>query len=79
MWFNFLTNAQDSVLSACDSSSSDVENALLLTCGRAWSISLTLRNTLREELSGASFPELVNEALNNILYRLVASFGQYYY
>ncbi|ONK80195.1 uncharacterized protein A4U43_C01F14950 [Asparagus officinalis] len=59
----------DSISSAGDNYSSDVENAFLLTCGQAWAISLTLRNTLREELSGVSFPELVNESLDNILYR----------
>lgn len=68
---------QDSISSAGDTYSSDVENAFLLTCGKAWAISLTLRNTLREELSGVSFPELVNESLDNILYRLVAFFEHF--
>lgn len=55
-------------LAAGDSSSSS-ESAFLLTCGRAWAIFLTLRNNLSEELSGAAFPELYNEILDNILYR----------
>lgn len=60
---------EDTVLPADGSCSSDFESTFLLTCGRAWAFSLTLRNNLSEELSVASFPELVSESCNSVLYR----------
>ncbi|KAK2971475.1 hypothetical protein RJ640_020881 [Escallonia rubra] len=41
----------------------------LLTCGRAWAISLTLRSTVREEILKICFASHVDEKIGNLLYR----------
>ncbi|XP_020576338.1 uncharacterized protein LOC110021948 [Phalaenopsis equestris] len=56
-------------LSGSSDSSANNTDSFLLTFGTAWAISLTQKGTLREELSAASFPELFNNKLNNLLYR----------
>ncbi|PKA48772.1 hypothetical protein AXF42_Ash018714 [Apostasia shenzhenica] len=62
-------NLNNCVASPSDSSYPNVKEVFLLTFGRAWALSLTQRNTLREELCAASFPGLYSDTLNNLLYR----------
>ncbi|KAJ0966947.1 hypothetical protein J5N97_023864 [Dioscorea zingiberensis] len=70
-------------LRACASAEGDIDSAVtdnttlgdnfdayLLTCGRAWAISLTLRNTMSEELWVACFRGMGSEVPDNLLYRL---------
>ncbi|XP_019152888.1 PREDICTED: uncharacterized protein LOC109149534 [Ipomoea nil] len=47
------------------------ENSIsnLITCGRAWAISLTLRGTMSDEISKACFPSSVDDLSDMILYR----------
>ncbi|CAA7391308.1 unnamed protein product [Spirodela intermedia] len=52
-----------------ESSSVNVHENCLLTCGRAWAISLTFRDTVNEELSRACFPRKSTGAFDNLLYR----------
>lgn len=59
----------NSNLSGGSGSSMDFNDSFLLTCGRAWAISLTQRSTLGDELSAASIPGLLNQKLNSLLYR----------
>lgn len=56
-------------LADCNLCFSDPANKQLLTCGRAWAISLTLRNTLREELLKTCIPRNDDETSQNLLYR----------
>ncbi|XP_078448351.1 TLD-domain containing nucleolar protein [Wolffia australiana] len=52
-----------------ESTSATVSENSLLTCGRAWAISLSSRDTVSEELSRACFQEKSSETFNNLLYR----------
>nr|XP_043631063.1 uncharacterized protein LOC122602514 isoform X2 [Erigeron canadensis] len=66
--------SQQDKLEPASSSTSDPgsiahSNTYLLTSGRAWSISLTLRSTMREEILKTCFAPDVNEVKENILYR----------
>lgn len=65
--------SEASCSSAHESSSSATSDHHLLTCGRAWAISLTLRDSMNEEILKACFPTEVDEATENLLYRLVHS------
>ncbi|VVB09255.1 unnamed protein product [Arabis nemorensis] len=51
-----------------DSASKTCENTLL-TCGRAWAISLTCKNTISEEILSSCFPCNSDETNENLLYR----------
>ncbi|CAG7906455.1 hypothetical protein HID58_014992 [Brassica napus] len=51
-----------------DSASKTCDNTLL-TCGRAWAISLTSKNTLSEEILSSCFPCNGDEPNENLLYR----------
>ncbi|KAG6696110.1 hypothetical protein I3842_09G131000 [Carya illinoinensis] len=63
----------------CASSSSSVGelsstktcNSFLLTRGRAWAISLTLRSTISEEISQVCFPSTGDGTHDNLLYQFV--------
>ncbi|KAG8389896.1 hypothetical protein BUALT_Bualt01G0026600 [Buddleja alternifolia] len=55
--------------SAHESSSSAISETHLLTSGRAWAISLTLRGPIYEEISNACFPSDVEETNENLIYR----------
>ncbi|KAL3514745.1 hypothetical protein ACH5RR_027462 [Cinchona calisaya] len=44
-------------------------NTGLLTCGRAWAVSLTLRSTLNEEILKACFPSEADGIYENLLYK----------
>lgn len=48
--------------------------AFLLTCGRAWSISLASKSTTSEEILKLAFDQTAIEAADNLLYRLVLYF-----
>ncbi|XP_075082206.1 uncharacterized protein LOC107764097 isoform X2 [Nicotiana tabacum] len=52
-----------------DISASEMSIGNLLTCGRAWAISLTLRSTMSEEMSKACFPSTAEEVDDYLLYR----------
>ncbi|KAK8944782.1 hypothetical protein KSP39_PZI007971 [Platanthera zijinensis] len=60
-------NVKNSNISGGGGSSMDINDSFLLTHGRSWAISLTQRSILREELSAASIPGLLNH--RNLLYR----------
>ncbi|MQL99109.1 hypothetical protein Taro_031823 [Colocasia esculenta] len=66
---NRLDELGSSVVSLDESSYSDVHNPCLLTCGRAWAISLTFRDAVNEELSRACFPRESTGAFDGLLYR----------
>ncbi|ESQ47069.1 hypothetical protein EUTSA_v10027724mg [Eutrema salsugineum] len=51
-----------------DSASKTCENTLL-TCGRAWAISLTCKNTISEKILSSCFPCTGDEPNENLLYR----------
>ncbi|KFK33195.1 hypothetical protein AALP_AA6G342400 [Arabis alpina] len=51
-----------------DSASKTTENTLL-TCGRAWAISLACKNTISEEILSSCFPSNSDETNENLLYR----------
>ncbi|KAL1561078.1 hypothetical protein AAHA92_03825 [Salvia divinorum] len=55
--------------SAHESSSSAISEHRLLTPGRAWAISLSLRGAMYEEMSKACFPSDDNETIDNLLYQ----------
>ncbi|XP_071698531.1 uncharacterized protein [Rutidosis leptorrhynchoides] len=55
--------------STSDSNSMAQSNNYLLTPGRAWSISLTMRSTMRDEILKACFAPDVDEVIDNLLYR----------
>lgn len=55
-----------------ESSSVNVYENCLLTCGRAWAISLTFRDTVNEELSRACFPRKSTGIFDDLLYRFVS-------
>ncbi|KAL5713523.1 hypothetical protein ACHQM5_015590 [Ranunculus cassubicifolius] len=59
----------DMDLSSLAISVTESPNKQLLTCGRAWSVSLTLRGTLSEEILKACIPEKVDETSHNLLYQ----------
>ncbi|KAI3745981.1 hypothetical protein L6452_08396 [Arctium lappa] len=67
------TPQQDKLESAStsisDSPSTAHSNAYLLTSGRAWSISLTVRSTMREEVLKICFAHHDDEVKENLLYR----------
>ncbi|XP_027091389.1 uncharacterized protein [Coffea arabica] len=50
-------------------SAAEVCNTHLLTCGRAWAISLTLSGTLNEEILKACFPSETDGICVNLLYK----------
>ncbi|KAF8405346.1 hypothetical protein HHK36_010250 [Tetracentron sinense] len=60
---------QPSSSSAGDISSTEAHDTHILTRGRAWAISLTLRNSLSEELLKVCFPKDGDGAYENLLYR----------
>lgn len=55
--------------SISDSESITQSNSYLLTPGRAWSISLTLRSTMRDEILKTCFTPDADQVKENILYR----------
>uniref|UniRef100_A0A1D1XE75 TLD domain-containing protein KIAA1609 n=1 Tax=Anthurium amnicola TaxID=1678845 RepID=A0A1D1XE75_9ARAE len=59
----------DSSILLLSDSSVDYHDTCLLTCGRAWAISLTFRDTVNEELSRSCFPRKSTETLDGLLYR----------
>ncbi|KAL8459112.1 hypothetical protein ACS0TY_036546 [Phlomoides rotata] len=61
--------SEPSCSSAHESSSPATSDHHLLTSGRAWAISLTLRDSINEEISRACFPSDVDEVSENLLYR----------
>ncbi|KAI3460378.1 hypothetical protein Pfo_017041 [Paulownia fortunei] len=69
----YLTTHEDKSEPSCsfahESSSSAISETKLLTSGRAWTISLTLRGPIYEEISKACFPSDVDETNENVLYR----------
>ncbi|GFQ07189.1 hypothetical protein PHJA_002863000 [Phtheirospermum japonicum] len=69
----YLTTHEDksesSSSSANESSSLAICETNLLTPGRAWAISLTLRGPINEEISKACFPTDFDEINENLLYR----------
>ncbi|KAB1203686.1 hypothetical protein CJ030_MR8G025495 [Morella rubra] len=52
-----------------DSSSTKTCKSTLLTCGRAWAISLTLRGAISEEISQVCFPRNGDGTEGNLLYQ----------
>ncbi|KAI7734162.1 hypothetical protein M8C21_026394 [Ambrosia artemisiifolia] len=60
---------QPSSSSTGDSHSLSQSNHYLLTPGRAWSVSLTLRSTMRDEILKTCFTPDVDEVKENLLYR----------
>ncbi|KAF8071395.1 hypothetical protein N665_1129s0005 [Sinapis alba] len=52
-----------------DGSASKTCQNTLLTCGRAWSISLACKNTISEEILSSCFPCTSDETNENLLYR----------
>ncbi|KAL6522050.1 hypothetical protein OROMI_031927 [Orobanche minor] len=68
----YLTTHEDTLEAPCSSareSSSAISETNLLTCGRAWAISLTLRGPIHAEISKACFPSDLDETKENIIYR----------
>ncbi|OVA12851.1 TLDc [Macleaya cordata] len=61
--------SETSSLSVGESSSTESHNTCLLTCGRAWAISLTLTSTLSKELLRACVTRGGDGELENLLYR----------
>lgn len=59
---------EDKLEASC-SSSTVKPDTHLLTCARAWTISLTLKGVVQEEILKAGFPNHVDEAEENLLYR----------
>ncbi|KAL6504740.1 hypothetical protein OROHE_023498 [Orobanche hederae] len=67
-----LTTHEDTLEAPCSSaceSSSAISETNLLTRGRAWAISLTLRGPIHAEISKACFPSDLDETKENIIYR----------
>ncbi|PIN05187.1 putative protein with TLDc domain [Handroanthus impetiginosus] len=62
-------NSEPSCSSVRGSSPSVLSDTYLLTSGRAWAISLTLRGAIYEEISKACFPSDADETEENLLYR----------
>lgn len=75
---NLITILQDkpeaSSSSTSDSDSIAKSSSYLLTRGMAWSISLTLRSTMRDEILKTCFAPDLDEVIENILYRFVFLF-----
>jgi len=72
----FLLNQQQDVLESSNSSSREISpekacSSYLLTCGRAWGISLTIRGTISEEILKPYFPSDSDTKDENLLYRFV--------
>ncbi|KAI9398942.1 hypothetical protein POPTR_002G025032v4 [Populus trichocarpa] len=70
---NFASSEQD-VLESSNSSSREISpekacSSYLLTCGRAWGISLTIRGTISEEILKPYFPSDSDTKDENLLYR----------
>ncbi|CAA0813355.1 TLD-domain containing nucleolar protein [Striga hermonthica] len=61
--------SEQSGSSTSENSSSGTSKANLLTPGRAWAISLTLRGSLHEEILKVCFPSDLDEANEILLYR----------
>ncbi|KAG7543898.1 TLDc domain [Arabidopsis thaliana x Arabidopsis arenosa] len=68
-----LTSVEDgsgpSKSTAVDDSASKTSENTLLTCGRAWAISLTSKSILSEEILSSCFPCNSNETNEHLLYR----------
>ncbi|XP_042009789.1 uncharacterized protein LOC121758458 isoform X2 [Salvia splendens] len=61
--------SEASCSSAHESSSSEISKIRLLTPGRAWAISLTLRGAIHEEMSKSCFPSDDYQTNKNLLYQ----------
>ncbi|GAA0179231.1 hypothetical protein LIER_29947 [Lithospermum erythrorhizon] len=65
----YFQNEQESCSSDCDTHSVAMSNMGLLTSGRAWALSLTLRGTMYEEISKLCFPIDLEISDEHLLYR----------
>ncbi|KAF6149608.1 hypothetical protein GIB67_011217 [Kingdonia uniflora] len=78
-WFLHPIELKDSLepssLSIGNISSSELGNTCLLTRGRAWATSLTLRGTVSEDLLVGCGPGNSDEELENLLYSKSNSIG----
>ena len=74
--FIYFFNKWQSEMDASSSSISDVSSTKscdthLLTCGRAWAISLSLRSTIGQEILRVCFPSNEERSEESLLYRFV--------
>ncbi|KAK6115762.1 hypothetical protein DH2020_008031 [Rehmannia glutinosa] len=67
----YLTTPEDKSEPSCSSAHEISSSAIsdLLTPGRAWAISLTLRGSIHEEISKVCFPSDSDETNENLIYR----------
>jgi hypothetical protein len=71
LWFIFQDELASSSSSVRNMPSTKLCNSKLLTCGRAWAISLTLRSTMNEEILRLCFPSDGDGTDENLLYQFV--------
>jgi hypothetical protein len=72
----FLLNQQQDTLESSSSSLREISsekacNSCLLTCGKAWAISLTIRSAISQEILNPYFPSNSDATDENLIYRCV--------